>query len=271
MRKRVVFRRLTAAGIAGICIFAGAGCRQETEEAPIEITLMHGYGGTLESYQIMQEIYDEFSEQNPDIRLNSIAYINNQVAVEKANDMLAVGEMPDILSTNSLSYIIDNAVKTGMALDLMPYIEEDPEWKEQIHPSVFETWEDEQGHLYTIPDALEWAGYWYNADYLKAAGRRSVPTEDEWFSWQEDTGQSPEESCLEQEVREGLYRACKELKPPYDEIALDYYYYEMDVGEIAAKRERNVKTVQTQIYRARGMLRRKYREKEERSVCGKRK
>ena len=170
MRKRVVFRRLTAAGIAGICIFAGAGCRQETEEAPIEITLMHGYGGTLESYQIMQEIYDEFSEQNPDIRLNSIAYINNQVAVEKANDMLAVGEMPDILSTNSLSYIIDNAVKTGMALDLMPYIEEDPEWKEQIHPSVFETWEDEQGHLYTIPDALEWAGYWYNADYLKAAG-----------------------------------------------------------------------------------------------------
>ena len=78
--------------------------------------------------------------------------------------------MPDILSTNSLSYIIDNAVKTGMALDLMPYIEADPEWKEQIHPSVFETWEDEQGHLYTIPDALEWAGYWYNADYLKAAG-----------------------------------------------------------------------------------------------------
>ena len=82
MRKRVVFRRLTAAGIAGICIFAGAGCRQETEEAPIEITLMHGYGGTLESYQIMQEIYDEFSEQNPDIRLNSIAYINNLVEVE---------------------------------------------------------------------------------------------------------------------------------------------------------------------------------------------
>lgn len=170
MRKRVVFRRLTAAGIAGICIFAGAGCRQETEEAPIEITLMHGYGGTLESYQIMQEIYDEFSEQNPDIRLNSIAYINNQVAVEKANDMLAVGEMPDILSTNSLSYIIDNAVKTGMALDLMPYIEADPEWKEQIHPSVFETWENEQGHLYTIPDALELIGYWYNEDYMREAG-----------------------------------------------------------------------------------------------------
>ena len=71
---------------------------------------------------------------------------------------------------------------------------------------------------------------------------------------------------LSGEVRDELYRACKELKPPYDEIALDYYYYEMDVGEIAEKRERNVKTVQTQIYRARGMLRKKYGKKEERSV-----
>ena len=103
-------------------------------------------------------------------------------------------------------------------------------------------------------------------DYLKAAGRRSVPTEDEWFSWQEDTKESPEENYLEQEVREELYQACKELKPPYDEIALDYYYYEMDVGEITEKRERNVKTVQTQIYRARGMLRKKYGKKEERSA-----
>lgn len=56
------------------------------------------------------------------------------------------------------------------------------------------------------------------------------------------------------------------MKPPYDEIALDYYYYEMDVGEIAKKRERNVKTVQTQIYRARGMLRKHYRKKGEKSA-----
>lgn len=92
------------------------------------------------------------------------------MAVEKANDMLAVGKMPDILSTNSMSYFVDNAVKTGMALDLMPYIEEDEQWKQQIHSSVFETWQDENGHLYTIPDALEWAGYWYNKEYFKKAG-----------------------------------------------------------------------------------------------------
>ena len=99
-------------------------------------------------------------------------------------------------------------------------------------------------------------------DYLKHSGRKSVPTEDLYFTYQEDPGQTPEEACLEDEVRQELYENCKALKPPYDEIALDYYYYEMDVGEIAGKRDRNVKTVQTQIYRARGMLRKHYEKKE---------
>lgn len=77
-------------------------------------------------------------------------------------------------------------------------------------------------------------------------------------------GAFPEEAYLEDEVRRELYENCKALKPPYDEVALDYYYYELDVGEIAAKREKNPKTVQTQIYRARGMLRKSYRKWEER-------
>lgn len=170
MRLKRKIRGALAGGLGiWICLNA-AGCRQEEAVQPVEITLMHGYGGTLDSYKKMQEIYADFSKQNQDIKLNCISYINNQVAVEKANDMLAVGKMPDILSTNSLSYFVDNAVNTGMALDLMPYIEEDEEWRAQIHTSVFETWQDEIGHLYTIPDALEWAGYWYNEEYFIKAG-----------------------------------------------------------------------------------------------------
>lgn len=96
-------------------------------------------------------------------------------------------------------------------------------------------------------------------DYLKASGRKAVPTEETYFSFQEDGARTPEEECLEKEVREELYRSCRELRPPYDEIALDYYYREMSAEEIARKREKNPKTVQTQIYRARGMLRKLYR------------
>ena len=92
-------------------------------------------------------------------------------------------------------------------------------------------------------------------DYLKHSGRRSIPTEEEYFVGQQAKRSSPEEQCLEEEVRESLRRACEGLKPPYNEIALEHYYYEMGVSEMAAKRNKNPKTVQTQIYRARGMLR----------------
>ncbi len=59
-------------------------------------------------------------------------------------------------------------------------------------------------------------------------------------------------------MREGLRKACEGLKPPYNEIALEHYYYELEVGEMAARHNKNPKTIQTQIYRARGMLRKLY-------------
>ncbi|MDE7133291.1 MAG: sigma-70 family RNA polymerase sigma factor [Lachnospiraceae bacterium] len=95
-------------------------------------------------------------------------------------------------------------------------------------------------------------------DYLQSAGRRVIPTEDVMVS---DTGTyegAPENVCLEEEVKQTLLDRCKSLKPPYDEIAKAYYYDEMEVSEIAAQRGMKLKTVQTQIYRARAMLRSLY-------------
>lgn len=113
-------------------------------------------------------------------------------------------------------------------------------------------------------------------DYMQSAGRRSIPMADvgkeeargpntdksrgKGCSIQEEQafGQTPENICLEQEVRETLLARCLSLKPPYDEISKAYYYDEMDMAEIAAKRGAKLKTVQTQIYRARSMLRKMY-------------
>ena len=96
-------------------------------------------------------------------------------------------------------------------------------------------------------------------DYLKRAGRRSVPTDDEFFSSLTDSRSSPEELALEEAVKKQLYDRCCSLKTPYREVALAYFYYEMEAGEIAAKSGKNLKTVQTQIYRAKGMLKNLYR------------
>lgn len=82
--------------------------------------------------------------------------------------------------------------------------------------------------------------------------------EDVELEEQSKAEQTPEQACLEEEVRQTLLARCKALKPPYDEIARLYYYEELDAGEIAQKKDMKLKTVQTQIYRARAMLRKVY-------------
>ena len=94
-------------------------------------------------------------------------------------------------------------------------------------------------------------------DYLKRAGRRSVHTEDVYFT-AIAAPDSVETEALEQDVRRRLKLCCDSLKEPYRSVAMDYYYYEMDIAEIVQKTGKNIKTLQTQIYRAKGMLRKLY-------------
>lgn len=100
-------------------------------------------------------------------------------------------------------------------------------------------------------------------DYLRSAERRAMPAQDTFFEMTgEETKESPEEICMEREIRQNLSEKCSMLKPPYNEVAMEYYINELTPREIAEKRKENLKTVQTRIYRAREMLKRLYRKEE---------
>lgn len=174
------------------------GCQENTEKEKIQITIVSGWGGNFESHIIMREIYEGFEKENEDIKFNYIYYADNVIAVKKAIDMMALGNTPDIVSTNGLSYYLEHAVKSGVALDLMPYIESDIEWKKQIHPKVFEIWKTKAGELYTLQDALEISGYWYNAEYLKKAGIEKLP--DTWEEFLEMISKVYEWSLAQEEI-----------------------------------------------------------------------
>lgn len=100
-------------------------------------------------------------------------------------------------------------------------------------------------------------------DYIRSNGQRAVPTQDTFFESLTEQKASPEEACVEQEAKSRIYQYCSSLKPPYDEIAREYYLEEMTAAQIAKKRQMNLKTVQTQIYRARSMLQKLCRKEEE--------
>lgn len=98
-------------------------------------------------------------------------------------------------------------------------------------------------------------------DHKRKSASGEIPTEDEFFAERQDehAENSTEETCLQTLVMEELKRCCDSLKPPYDEIARRYFYQEESVGEIAQALDRNEKTVQTQVYRAKAMLKKLYR------------
>ena len=91
-------------------------------------------------------------------------------------------------------------------------------------------------------------------DYLKAAGRRTVPTEDVYFTQIADNRSSPEEECLLAASNSHVEYLCRQLKSPYREVAEAHFCGELSAAEIARRENKNPKIVQTQIYRAKAML-----------------
>lgn len=94
-------------------------------------------------------------------------------------------------------------------------------------------------------------------DYLKKAERRTI-LGDTCFQELPAKASSPEEQTLEQEVKQELFTYCQSLPDTYRDIATNYFYYEKSVSEIAQDKKKSKKTIQTQIYRAKELLRKIY-------------
>lgn len=163
---------------------SGFGCGTKEKGEVTEITLLHGWGTMEEDHQVMRQIYQDFEKENPDIRLNMVSMPSFEKAVAKAQDMLAVGKVPDLVFTGGkgkddlYAFMVDH----GYALDLMPYIREDPELLESISPVIWERWVNENGELYTVSDVLLLSGYWYNKTIFENAGIEKVPEDwDDFF------------------------------------------------------------------------------------------
>ena len=105
------------------------GCGKESNHS-VTITLIHAWGGTEEDHVAMREIYEEFQEENPDINLQMISMPTREDMMRKVEDMIMVGNIPDIVSfsgtgeNNTYDFMIEN----NMALDIYPYMQQDQEF-----------------------------------------------------------------------------------------------------------------------------------------------
>lgn len=98
-------------------------------------------------------------------------------------------------------------------------------------------------------------------DFLKSAANRYVaPMEEETFAVIAAEGPTPEEAVLSADVADRMTACCNQLAEPYRSIAVDYFIEEKSPQEISDQTGKNIKTVQTQIYRAKAMLKKKWKE-----------
>ncbi len=97
-------------------------------------------------------------------------------------------------------------------------------------------------------------------DYLKAAERRQVPMLFEDMPEGEMTSENePLKEVLNREVMKELKNCCEALSPPYRQVAISHFIEGKTAKEIATKTNVGLHTIQTQIYRAREMLKKSFR------------
>ena len=204
---------LRISGLAFLSVVFLAGCGEKAPE-PVEITLIHGWGTTEEDHVVMRDIYQDFEKENPDVKLNQLSMPSGSEMVRKVEDMLVVGEIPDLvfLGGSGKDTVYQFMTENDLALDLMPYIREDREFAGNLAPVNIDFWTTGEEQLFTISDVLLLSGgYWYDREIFEEAGIKKLPeTWDEFLEvceqiegWAEEEQNGVE--CLQMSQEAYLY------------------------------------------------------------------
>ena len=151
-----------------------------------EITLIHGWGGVEPDHEAMRRIYKDFEKENPDIRIHLVSMPTTETLIQKVEDSVMVGEIPDIvfLAGGGQDALYQYMADYKCLLDLMPYVEADAQFRANLAPVNLDYWTTAENQLFTISDVLLVSGgYWYNQEIFEQAGILEIPkTWEEFFA-----------------------------------------------------------------------------------------
>jgi raffinose/stachyose/melibiose transport system substrate-binding protein len=99
--------------------------------------------------------------------------------MQKMKVLLASKDVPDII--DGKNGLFDLAVQSGLAIDLLPYVNEDSAWKDALGEGAIAA-NSRDGKLYSASLAKDIIGYYYNKDIFDKAGITPAQTWDEWFT-----------------------------------------------------------------------------------------
>ena len=125
-------------------------------------------------------VIDEFNKKyEGKIKVNIEELPSDSAYVDKMKTLAASNALPDVVIGKE--GIRELAVKNGQAVDLIPLLEEDAEWKEEVGEGAIEYNKDGDA-LYSIANQKQIIGYFYNKAMFEDAGIKPAETWDEFMS-----------------------------------------------------------------------------------------
>lgn len=91
-------------------------------------------------------------------------------------------------------------------------------------------------------------------DYIKSKARTTVSLSEEEYGILEDKGDSPEETVVKKNTMERIHSVCNKLKEPYRTVAVSYFCKDIKLSHLAKKTGKNIRTLETQLYRSKKLL-----------------
>ncbi len=91
-------------------------------------------------------------------------------------------------------------------------------------------------------------------DFLKSPMRAVDSLSDEACEELKDKGDSPEATLLKKYSKEDIHNLCDKLKEPYRTVSLNYFCEDIKLSDMARDTGQSLKTLQTQLYRAKKQL-----------------
>lgn len=186
MKKR--FKQLIA-GTLGVTMIlsltaCGGGAKESgksgddgaSKDQEIEIHLTSRWGGEETLSQYFNEKIEEFNALDNGITIVADNVTDEQQYFDKLSSQFGAGTQPNVF-INYGGTSIQDYIDGEVLLDLEPYFEEDPEWRDSFLP-LFDKWQKDDA-TYGVPVMLYQILLYYNKDILSANGIEEPKTIEE--------------------------------------------------------------------------------------------
>jgi RNA polymerase sigma-70 factor, ECF subfamily len=91
-------------------------------------------------------------------------------------------------------------------------------------------------------------------DYLKSPAQKTGSLSDEELGCLEAGQESPEQELMQKDTAQRVHSLCGRLKEPYRATATSYFCDNVKLSELSRDTGQNLKTLETQLYRAKKLL-----------------